>query len=255
MSNSEKRPLIRRHIGLEELLQLATPGELVAIGEILLDKAHDRLLGDDSARQRLAQCFEAGELYKVVDEIAFEIRALGSVSLASLLRRGEPVSYDEVVRDVASELKAEFSKTDSTSAIEEKVLAKLVEKLAEQAESAKAESQAGSGSWLGRARLNKSFSAVLGPLGKLGMGTAGGGLLSGALGSVAAVGSVAAAGMLAALPLTAVGAVSAGVWAFNNKKRPELEGLTTIVVHIARIRAGVVAADHEDFDNRLRACL
>ncbi|MFJ3449559.1 hypothetical protein ACIPM0_15255 [Pseudomonas sichuanensis] len=246
MSNNEKRPLIRRHIGLKELLQLATPDELVAISEILLDKAHDRLLGDDSARQRLAKCFEAGELYKAVDEIAFEIRALGSVSLVSLLRRGEPVSYDEVVRDVAGELKVEFSKADSTSAIEEQVLAKLMEKPAEQVESTEAENQAGSGSWFGRARFNQS---LLGPLSKLGMGAAGGSLVSGALGSVAA------AGVVAALPLTAIGAVSAGVWALTNKKRPELQGLAAIVMHIARIRAGVVAADHEDFANRLRACV
>jgi len=252
MSNNEIQPLIRRHLELKELLQLATPDELFAIAAILLDKANDRLLGDGSARQRLAQCFEAGELYKAVDEIAFEIRALGSVSLASLLRRGEPVSYDEVVRDVASELKVEFSKAESTSIIEEKTLAKLVEKLAEQAES---ESKASSGSWLSRARFNSSVTALLGPLGKLGLGAAGGSLLSGALGSVAAIGSVAAVSVVAALPLTAVGAVSAGVWAFSNKQRPELQGLTTIVVHIARIRAGLVAADHEDFANRLRACL
>ena len=245
MSNNENRPLIRRHIELEEVLQLATPDELVAIADILLDKANDRLLGDGSVRPRLARCYEAGELYKAVKDIAFEIRSLGSVSLASLLRRGEPVSYDEVVRDVASELKVEFSKADSTSAIEEKVLATLVEKLAEQAEP---ENQASSGSWLSRARLNTSFTSLLGPLGKLGLGAAGGSLLG-------TVGSVAAASMLVALPLTAVGAVGAGVWAFNNKKRPELQGLTTIVVHIARIRAGVVAADHEDFANRLRACL
>ncbi|KAF4557245.1 MULTISPECIES: hypothetical protein [Pseudomonas] len=252
MRNSEKRPLIRRHIGLEEVLQLATPDELVAISAILLDKANDRLLGDGSARQRLAQCFEAGEPYKAVDEIAFEIRALGSVSLASLLRRGEPVSYEEVVRDVAGELKVEFSKADSTSTIEEQVLAKLMEKPAEQVESTEAENQAGSGSWFGRARFNQS---LLGPLSKLGLGAAGGSLVSGALGSVAAVGSVAAAGVVAALPLTAIGAVSAGVWALTNKKRPELQGLVAIVMHIARIRAGVVAADHEDFANRLRACL
>lgn len=249
MSNNEKRPLIRRHIGLEELLQLATPDELVAISEILLDKAHDRLLGDDSARQRLAKCDADGELYKAVADIAYEIRALGSVSLASLLRRGEPVSYDEVVRDVAGELKVAFSKADSTAVIEEQVLAKLIEKLAEQAESAETDSQAEKGSWLGRARLNKSFSAVLGPLNKLGMGAVGGGLLSGALGSVAA------AGVMAALPLTAIGAVSTSVWAFNNKKRPELQGLATIVMHVARIRAGAVAEDHEDFAKRLRACL
>lgn len=238
MSNSEKRPLIRRHIGLEEVLQLATPDELVAISKILLDKAHDRRLGDDSARQRLAQCYAAGELYKVVADIAYEIRALGSVSLASLLRRGEPVSYDEVVRDVASELKIEFSKADSASFIEKKVLEMLVEKLAQQAEP---DSQAAKGAWFGRVRFNSPLTSLLGPLGKLGLGTAGAGMV--------------AAGMLTALPLTTIGAVTAGVLAFKNKARPELEGLTTVVVHIARIRAGLVAADHEDFANRLRACL
>ncbi|MNO39396.1 hypothetical protein D3C76_295260 [compost metagenome] len=231
---------------------MATPDELVVISEVLLDNAHDRKLGEDSARQSLAQCFAACELYKAVDEIAFEIRALGSVSLVSLLRRGEPISYDEVVRDVAGELKVAFSKTDSTSAIEEQVLAKLMEKPAEQVESTQAENQAGSGSWFGRARFNRS---LFGPLSKLGLGAAGGSLVSGALGSVAAVGSVAAAGVVAALPLTAIGAVSAGVWAFTNKKRPELQGLAAIVMHIARIRDGVVAADHEDFANRLRECL
>ncbi|MCR8721842.1 hypothetical protein NVV30_24510 [Pseudomonas syringae] len=238
MIDDEKMTLIRRHIGLEELLQLATPDELVAISDILLDKAHDRLLGDDSARQRLAQCFAAGELYKVVDEIAFEIRALGSVSLASLLRRGEPVSYDEVVRDVASELKIEYSNVDSASSVENKVLEMLVEKLTEQADT---ESQTTKGLWFGRARLKTSFTSLLWPLSKLGLGTAGGSLV--------------AAGMLSALPLTAIGAVTVGILVFRSKARPELEGLTTIVVHIARIRAGIVAADHEDFANRLRACL
>lgn len=247
MRNNDIPPLIRRHLELKELLQLATPDELFAIAAILLDKANDRFLGDGSARQRLAQCFEAGELYKAVDEIAFEIRALGSVSLASLLR-GEPVSYDEVVWDVASKLKVEFSKAESTSIIEEKVLAKLFEKLTDQGEP---DSQASIRSRFDRARLNESVTSLFESLSKLGLGAAGGSVL----GSMAVVGSFTAAGVLTALPLTAVGTVGACVWAFSNKKQPELQGLTTIVVHIARIRAVLVAEDHEDFANRLRACL
>ena len=167
MSKNENRPLIRRHISLEEVLQLATPDELVAIADILLDKDNDRLLGDGPVRKRLAQCYQAGELFKAVKGMAFEIRALGSVSFASLLRKGEPVSYDEVVRDVASELKVEFSKADSTAIIEAKVLTELLQKLAEQVES---ESQESSGAWFGRERLKTSFSSVLGPLGKMGLG-------------------------------------------------------------------------------------
>lgn len=150
------------------------------------------------------------------------------------------------MRDVASELKVEFSKADSTSAIEEKVLATLVEKLAEQAEPEKPSEQ-----WLvvepGAAQYLLHFFAWA--IRQVGVG--------GSRRQPAGYGRVSGCGGHAvALPLTAVGAVGAGVWAFNNKKRPELQGLTTIVVHyIARIRAGVVAADHEDFANRLRACL
>lgn len=243
MSNNENRPLIRRCMALEEVLQLATPDELSAITSILLNKENARVLGDDAVRQRLARSHAQGELYKVVSEIAFEIRSLGSVSLASLLRRGEPVSYDEVVRDVAGELNVKYSKTDTTSSIEEKMLKILVEKLAQQAECG---SQTATGSLLARALLGSSLASLLEPLSKSGFRTA---MVGRVLGSVAAV------GMLTVLPLSAVGAVTAGVLAARNNARPELSGLTIIVVHIARIRVGVVAADHEDFVDRLRACL
>lgn len=215
MSNNESRPLIRRHMALEELLQLATPDELSAITSILLNKENNRVLGDDSKRQRLTRSQAQGELYKVVSEIAFEIRALGSASLASLLRRGEPVSYDEVVHDVASELKIKYNKTDTTSSIEEKILEVLVDKLAKQAER---DSQTAAG-----------FTIAGSALG--------------------------AAALLTALPLAAVGVVATSILTARHKARPELSGLTMIVVYIARIRVGVVAADHEDFVDRLRACL
>lgn len=215
MSNNESRPLIRRHMALEELLQLATPDELSAITRILLNKENNRVLGDASMRQRLARSQAQGELYKVVSEIAFEIRALGSASLASLLRRGEPVRYDEVVHDVASQLKIKYNKTDTTSSIEEKILEVLVDKLAKQT---------------GRDSQTAAGFTIAGS----------------ALG---------AAALLTALPLAAVGAVATSVLAARHKARPELSGLTMIVVYIARIRVGVVAADHEDFVDRLRACL
>lgn len=246
MSNNESRPLIRRNMALEEVLQLATPDELAAIASILLDKENSRIFGDDNARQRLARSSAERELYKVVNEIAFEIRALGSVSLASLLRRGEPVSYDEIVRDVAGELTVKYSKTDTTWGIEEKVLEMLVEKLAEQVER---ERKIAPGSSYGQVRVKSPFASFFEPLSKLNLGTTGATIASSVLGSVVGV------GLLSALPLTAVSAVTAGVLIARNKARPELSGLTMIVVHIARIRVGVATADHEDFIDRLRACL
>lgn len=246
MSNNESRPLIRRNMALEEVLQLATPDELAAIASILLDKENSRIFGDDNARQRLARSSAERELYKVVNEIAFEIRALGSVSLASLLRRGEPVSYDEIVRDVAGELTVKYTKTDTTWSIEEKVLEMLVEKLAEQVER---ERKIAPGSSYGQVRVKSPFASFFEPLSKVYLGTTGATIASSLLGSVAGV------GLLGALPLAAVSAVTAGVLVARNKARPELSGLTMIVVHIARIRVGVAAADHEDFIDRLRACL
>lgn len=221
MSNIKSRPLIRRHITLEDVLRVATPGELKVITNILLDKENDRLLGDDSLRQTLARRRAEGELYKAVSAIAFEIRSLGSISLASLLRRGEPVSYDEVVRDVANEMKLKFTKGDTTAGIEQKVLEMLGEKLAEQ------EARATSRPSLELGGFDFSWKTYA---------------LNAAKETL--VGSLAATGL---------GAVIAGI--LKNKARPELQGLTMIVLHIARIRAGLVAADHEDFANRLRACL
>ncbi|WP_019408459.1 hypothetical protein [Pseudomonas psychrophila] len=239
MSNSGNLPLIKKHISLEEVLRLATPDELHAIADILLAKSNDRLLGNDASRQKLARCHQEGQLYPAVNEIAFEIRALGSVSLASLLRRGEPVSYDEVVRDVASELKIKFSKQDTTARIEQMMLEMLAEKLAEQDVQVTTKPST----------VASSFGSLLGPLSKSRLGRVGATVVGSALGSVAA------AAMHKVLPLGAIGVVTASVLAVKNKARPELEGLTMITVHIARIRAGVVAADHEDFANRLRACV
>lgn len=209
MSNNKNLPLIRRNMVLEEVLQLAAPDELEAITLLLLDKENSR---DDNARQRLARSLTQGELYKEVREIAFEIRSLGSVSLASFFRGGDPVSYDEVVRDVASEWKVKYSETDKTPCIEEKVLEVLAEQLAEQAK-----------------RESQTANIRLQPY-----------LFN---------------GIFNVHPLIAVGGLTLGMLTARKKARPELGGLTMIVVHIAKIRVSVAAADHENFIDRLRACL
>lgn len=122
----------------------------------------------------------------------------------------------------------------------------LVEKLAEQVER---ERKIAPGSSYGQVRVKSPFASFFEPLSKLNLETTGATIASSVLGSVVGV------GLLSALPLTAVSAVTAGVLVARNKARPELSGLTMIVVHIARIRVGVATADHEDFIDRLRACL
>lgn len=221
MSGQGRRPLVRKHVELKELLQLASPDELREIAGILLDEENDRFLADDRARQNIAVHYEAGTLYRAVDSIAYEICALGSNGIASFLRRGEPVSYDEIVRDVASELKVNFSKDHRTADIDQRLLDTLMQQ-AEQDESIRG------------VNPGSIFMPNVAAKQKI------------------LIGSALAA---AVLPVSALAVYGAYFVMVGNKARPELQGLTKIVVHVARIRQDIIAADHEDFIDRLRACL
>lgn len=64
---------------------------------------------------------------RVVDDVVFEIRTFGGNSLVNVVRRGG-VSYAEVVRDVAAQLKV---KTAKDASVEERELAILVKLLDE----------------------------------------------------------------------------------------------------------------------------
>lgn len=271
MSAEESRPLIRKHIKLEDVLQLATPEELGEIVDILLDKSNDRILGSDAARQKIAASRSEGDLYNVIADIACEIRALGSNPIASMARRGQPVSYDKIVRDVAGELKVDFKKEDKPADIEFKLLEVLSTRLANQAEQPipqaenNAEHEASTPE--SESSIRDSMLRVLRKFGTgvgtgaiggifaqssvLGAGTVGGMLAQGSLG-VAAVGVGAP---LAVIPVTALAAYGAYLMATRNKTRPELQSLTMIVVQVARIRSGIVAGDHAIFVDKLRACL
>ncbi|MBL4835044.1 MAG: hypothetical protein JKY26_13825 [Pseudomonas sp.] len=250
MTNNESRPLIRKHIELDEVLRLATPDELVAIADILLDKANDRILGGDTARQNLARCREEGELYRAVSDIELEIRTLGSNGIASFVRRGQPVSYDEIVRDVAKGLKVDFNKGERTADIEQKLLQVLAARMAEEAEQEASNDEPEALGDASPILASLKGGSIFGVLGKLGVSVAGGVFAKGAMG-VALVG----AGALAALPVTALAAYGAYSMASRNKARPELQSLTMIVVQIARIRSGVATEDHEEFASKLRECL
>lgn len=271
MGAEESRPLIRKHIKLEDVLQLATPEELGEIVDILLDKSNDRILGGDAARQKIAASRSEGDLCKVVADIAYEIRALGSVSIVNKVRgRGQPVSYDKIVRDVAGELKVDFKKEDKSADIEFRLLEVLSTRLANQAEqpipeaennaeheASTPESETSIGDSMLRVLRKFGAGVGTGAIGGifaqssvLGAGTVVGTLAQGSLG-VAAVG----VGTLAVIPVTALAAYGAYLMATRNKTRPELQSLTMIVVQVARIRSGIIAADHASFVNKLRACL
>lgn len=253
MKENGSRPLIRKHIKLEEVLQLATPDELGAIVDILLSASSGRLLKDGEAIQKLTCHRETGELYKIIPDIALGVRALGSNGIASLLRRGQPVSYDEIVRDVARELKVDFIKEDKTANIEQKLLEELEIRLAEQSEQPEQDEVGGNhpepDEVVAKPELVKTGS-MFGIISKVGAGAAGSMFVKGAAG-VAAVGASA----VAVLPAAGLAAYGAYSLAKRVKARPELQSLTMIVVHVARIRSEIIKEDYSEFLTRLRACV
>lgn len=227
--------LIRKYVGLEDLLQLATSDELRGIADILLDSENDRFFGNTSKRERLSLCYKVGELHKAVNEMAFEIRSLGSVNFINFTRGGEPVGYDEVVRDVAGEFKVQFSKTDSTPVVEGKILEALAVELENNAPYP-SEKSVGISKYL-RRLLRLTDKGKLKNKKRLG------------------IGDIVAVGILPVMNTFTIGILTAGLLADRMKDRPELSSLARIVVELSRIRAEIVAVDHEDFAKKLRGCL
>jgi len=59
-------------------------------------------------------------------EIAAEIQCFGANSIATLFRRGEGISYKEVLTDVCDNLKVNYNKDSSVETIEDNLLIKIV---------------------------------------------------------------------------------------------------------------------------------
>lgn len=248
MVDDENRQLIRKDLELEEILRLATPDELDLVVTILLDNVNDRVLGDEQRRQHLARCQENGEPQEAIAEVAFEIRALGSNGVASFVRRGQPVPYDEVVRDVAKGLAVDFSQEEPLAQTERRILETLAARLDEE-QSEESVNEGGRGNerevagLSTRTILRGSMSGMLGRV------------AGSAIGMSAAKAGLIGVGAVASLPVTVLVGYGAYAMANRNQVRPELQSLRMIVVQVARIRSRVQAEDRKAFVSRLRACL
>lgn len=129
MNNSSQNRLVRKRLSLEELLQFALPDELVAIVDTILNYERDKFFRENDLRHTLLKYRDHGGLNQVTDLIAREIRFFGSNTIGSVLRNGEPVSYEEVVRDVAKECKIKFSDKADVADIEKEILLVQIKKL------------------------------------------------------------------------------------------------------------------------------
>lgn len=261
MIEHRETPLIRKNLALDELLKLATPEELSALAEIVLSQESERYFHDDAARQKILQSRKQGALHKVTDSIAAEVCALGSNTIANAFRRGASVSYDEVVRDVAKELKIEVRKGVAAPEVEHLLLETLLSKVLEgKSEQEKEALQAHRANAIDSAMLSSVrkgagdtslASQLLDRLDPLQLSS----LMGGKSGLVTSGAALAVLVGLRAVPV--VGVISAGLSAVSAFKRttPALAVIVPAVVQIAFIRRRVINEDYEKFFNQLRACL
>jgi uncharacterized protein YaaW (UPF0174 family) len=252
---------IRKNLALDELLKLSTAKELSALVKIVLSQESERFLHDDAARQKILQHRNLGSLHSVTNSIVAEVCALGSNTIASAFRRGASVSYDEVVRDVAKELKVEVSKGARAPEIEYMLLEALLSKVLEGKSEQEKEVLRGHGA-------NAIDSAMLSAVRK-GAGDTSlasqlldrldpfqlSSLMGGKSGLVTSGAALAVLVGLRAVPV--VGVISIGLSAVSAFKRttPALAVIVPAVVQIAFIRRRVINDDYEKFFNQLRACL
>ncbi|RZF80541.1 hypothetical protein EXT46_11000 [Pseudoalteromonas sp. CO325X] len=130
MDNEKSLLKIRQDRSLLELLKVASNDELVEIANIITDNGKGRISLATERLQEIETALEQGKLHEHVDILAYEIRAFGSNSVASRARRGEPVSYKEVLCDVAKKLGVKKPNKDALEIeLEEQILMSLLTKV------------------------------------------------------------------------------------------------------------------------------
>jgi uncharacterized protein YaaW (UPF0174 family) len=125
----DKSPLINQGRSIDELLKIASHEELSAIANIITDNGQGRIALDSAVKNAILKHQEKRQLFEIAHLLAKEIRAFGSNSIASIVRRGEPIPYLEVALDVAKKLGVKnVSKASSEAEIEKAILLGLLSK-------------------------------------------------------------------------------------------------------------------------------
>jgi uncharacterized protein YaaW (UPF0174 family) len=259
MHNQDSLPLIRSNQPLKELLRSATGDELSAVVDTLLSQESSRLFDNNEARQAIQKQRDAGCLHEVADSIATEICALGSNTVARAFRRGAPVEYLEVVRDVARFFKVELPKGSlGEQEIETRLLEELTEKvLAGKSDEEKEELRqqledtADASLFRTDSKVTLNSSSIVNKLSAAQLTQ-----FLGGKGSVATSGLMFGA-LLGLRALPVVGLVSTGISLAKAYKRttPEQEVIVPVVIQVALIRRRIMNDDYNSFFSELRACL
>jgi uncharacterized protein YaaW (UPF0174 family) len=113
---------------LNTLLQNADVADLDILVDYITDKGEGRLSLDSNVCKQLCASKRMGRYsHEDRDVIAKEIRLFGGNSVVNLFR-GDGVAYEEVARDVASKVGADYGKDTPLVTVETNILTKILEK-------------------------------------------------------------------------------------------------------------------------------
>lgn len=120
------KEFIQRPNDLRAVLLAADPEDLGVLVDYLTDKGEGRMSLDDDVCKYLVRC-KAQKSYDdgAISTITHEICAFGGNTLVNLFRGGG-VSYQEVVRDVASHLKVNVNSNADVPVFEDGIMRKML---------------------------------------------------------------------------------------------------------------------------------
>ena len=255
MEQKEKKLLINRDRSLVELFKVASFDELSAIADVITDYGNGRAMLKETTKNEILKFQKRHSLQQVASILENEIRAFGSNTIVNVFRR-RPVSYAEVVRDVAKRLGIKGLSVDvKVHEIERQILLALltkafkdkkpeeIERMLENDIDAESRKNFHKNSRHGSHSLNalKGLSAF--SLAKIV--------------SMALKPTVVPLGIIARAPtmLNPIGLAITAAWSAYDLSGPAFRVTIPAIAHISLIRQMLINQDIKRFQKELEACL
>lgn len=255
MEQKENKLLINQDRSLVELLKAASFDELSAIADVITDNGNGRTMLKETTKNEILKFQKRHSLQQAASLLDYEIRAFGSNTIVNVFRR-KPVSYAEVVRDVAKRLGIKgLSIEVKVHEIERQILLALltkafkdkkpeeIERMLENDLDAESRENLHKNSRHGSHFLNalKSLSAF--SLAKL--------VSSALTPAVLPIGIIARAPAM----LNPIGLAITAAWSTYDLSGPAFRVTIPAIAHISLIRQSLIAQDIKKFQKELEACL
>lgn len=119
----------KEDLALLNILRQCEAKEKIPLIDYITDSGNGRLSLSKESEKKLVAAKISERFFDDENKLIIkEIQSFGGNSLVNLIRSGKGVSYDEIVRDVASKVGAKVTRTASCEDMENAIIAKIIEK-------------------------------------------------------------------------------------------------------------------------------